>query len=414
MKHRLVILALGAALTLCTVLLVAQWRRASAAEHTIRETYLSALGESAELMQSLSLDLEKLLVSRDDARCAQLLGSISRSAGDVRRSLALLPLHQEELSPVMAFTGDLALRSAELLGSLVRSDGLTPEKRALLEEDLAQCTLLTGHLVTAQQDVLAGRLSLEQTAPAASAQPQPVSALPDAKGLPRTEVTAGQAMTIAGQFVGMDRVSEVSSAPHVTGGSIPAWGVTVHTSDLLLNLEVTRIGGKVLLMSPETADFEPLRSEQECISAASAFLESRGFASMEPVWVQGYDGLCVITYASVQESVLIYPDLLTAQVRMDTAEVVGLEARQYWMNHTPRRMTPPALSEDEARAHLSSEVSEQSARLCIIPDAGREILCWEFTVTRGGETYLIFIDAQTGREAALQKIVMLENGATAA
>ena len=413
MMKRLVPLFLSVALVLCASVLFMQWRRASAAEHTLQETYLSALGESAELMQDLSLDLEKLLISHDQSRQAELMGQISRNAGDVRRSLAHLPLSQAELSPVMSFTGDLADRSAALLASLVQTGSLAAPDLTLLEDDLAQCTLFSGQLASVQEDILAGQLPLTAAVPSDMPASQ-AAALPNAKGLPPTTVNLGQAMTIASQFVGMERVNEVSSTSHVTSGSIPAWGVAVHTNDLLLNLEVTRTGGKVLMMSPETAGFEPLRSVQDCIAAASAFLESREFSNMERVWSQVYDGMCVVTFASVQEGVLIYPDLVTIQVRMDTGEAVGLEAHNYWMNHTPRRLSEPALSEEEARAKLSPEVTEQGARLCIIPQGSSELLCYEFTVTRGDETYLIYIDAATGREAALQKIVMLENGAMAA
>ena len=47
---------------------------------------------------------------------------------------------------------------------------------------------------------------------------------------------------------------------------------------------------------------------------------------------------------------LLYPDLLTVQVRMDTLQVVGLEARSYWTNHVRRELSEPALSADEAAA----------------------------------------------------------------
>jgi len=410
---RLVPFLLFIALAVCASLLLVQWRRASAAEHTLQETYLSALGESAELMQSLSLDLEKLLISKDAARQAELLGQISRNAGNVRRSLAHLPLSQSDLSPVMRFTGDLAQQSADLLSALVQFGSITSADLTQLADELPQCTLIAGHLAAVQEDILAGRLPLTAAAPSDMAEAESIALL-DAKGLPPTTVNLGQAMTIAGEFVGMERVSEVSSTSHITGGSIPAWGVAVHTSDLLLNLEITRAGGKVLMMSPETAGFEPLRSRQDCIAAASVFLESREFTNMTLVWSQVYDGMCVLTYAAVQEGVLIYPDLLTVQVRMDKAEVVGLEARSYWMNHTPRKLPVPALSEAEARAGLSPDVAEQSVRLCLIPQSEKEILCYEFTVTHGDETYLVYIDAVTGREAALKKIVMLENGSAAA
>ena len=129
---------------------------------------------------------------------------------------------------------------------------------------------------------------------------------------------------------------------------------------------------------------------------------------------QLYDGLCVVSFAPVQEDVLLYPDLLTVQVRMDTLQVVGLEARSYWTNHVRRELSEPALSADEAAALLSDQAQRQGHRLCLIPEGGGETLCWQFTVTRGGETYFIYLYAQDGREVAIRKVIPLENGSTAA
>ena len=55
----------------------------------------------------------------------------------------------------------------------------------------------------------------------------------------------------------------------------------------------------------------------------------------------------------------------------------------------------------------------REARLCLFPEADREILCWEFAVRYQDEPFLIFIDAQNGREVALQKLILLENGVMA-
>ena len=111
---------------------------------------------------------------------------------------------------------------------------------------------------------------------------------------------------------------------------------------------------------------------------------------------------------------LLYPDLLTVQVRMDTLQVVGLEARSYWTNHVRRTLPEPSLSADEAALLLSSQAEMRTHRLCLIPEGDGEALCWQFTVTRGGETYFIYLDAQDGREVAIRKVIPLENGSTAA
>ena len=116
----------------------------------------------------------------------------------------------------------------------------------------------------------------------------------------------------------------------------------------------------------------------------------------------------------MQQGVLLYPDLLTVQVRMDTLEVVGLEARAYWTNHVQRSLPEPALADVEAAALLSDQAEAQEHRLCLIPEGEGETLCWQFTVTRSGETYLVYLDAQDGREIAIRKLIPLENGSTAA
>ena len=131
---------------------------------------------------------------------------------------------------------------------------------------------------------------------------------------------------------------------------------------------------------------------------------------METAYYQVYDGLCVLTCVYVQSGVLVWPDRVMVQVRMDTAEVVGIEARSYWQNHTPRKLQSPLLTEPEARASLPGHVSVEKARLCLIPCEGQERLCWQFTMTWEDETYISYIDPMNGSELLLEKVMQLEFG----
>ena len=99
---------------------------------------------------------------------------------------------------------------------------------------------------------------------------------------------------------------------------------------------------------------------------------------------------------------------------MDTAEVVGIEARSYWKNHIPRRLQSPLLTQTEARAALSPHAEVASARLCLLPVDKAERLCWQFTLQMDNETYISYIDAMTGTELHLEKIMQLEFGQVAA
>lgn len=148
-------------------------------------------------------------------------------------------------------------------------------------------------------------------------------------------------------------MKSVREAP-ATSGALPAWGVTVQTEDLQLNVEITVQGGKVLWMMPEEASFNESLPEEVCQTRAEAFLTEKGFGEMALTHTQRYgDGLLLLNYAAVQDGIVLYPDLVKVQVRMDTGEVVGLEANNYWMNHVARHLASPELTAEEARAKLS-------------------------------------------------------------
>ena len=122
--------------------------------------------------------------------------------------------------------------------------------------------LLLAEMTLAQQDLLQGEQIAELPSTALTAPPSAVE-LANYKALPSTEISNGEAMQIAKEFVGTQRVISVAHAPDTTG-ALPAYGVTVQTPDVLLNVEVTRRGGKVLLMVPETATFSMVKSIKYC------------------------------------------------------------------------------------------------------------------------------------------------------
>lgn len=400
------------ALTLLAAL-TGQMRRASAAETRLHEMTVSALTETAEAMHQLTLSAEKLLISGTARQALTCLEDMAEQAGRARIGFSSLPGDPGSVAPALEWLGELqgSIRSA-------RSDlngGAAPsgETLAPLRAAHADMSLLASELALARDALLAGsRLAdaLEETEVTAVPQAQEMIAW---RGLPAGEISAGEALSAARDFVGRDRVTAVSHAPDV-GGALPCYGVRVDTVDLTITCEVTEKGGKILLMSPESAGFAPLRSEEECLRAAGDFLSSRGFAAMSPVWREVYDGLCVITFVHEQSGALVWADRVMAQVRMDTAEVVGLEARSYWQHHTPRRITEPLLTKQEARGSLSPDVTEKAARLCLIDAGSGERLCWQFTVESMDGVYLAFIDAVTGRELLLRKLVETGAGLTAA
>lgn len=395
------------------IALNASQRRTAAAELALTEGTKASVAESAAEVEQLTLALEKLLLTTAPRQQAKLLSQIALSAERVQLGISALPDREGQRAAVLAYLSRLSRLSQTYLADLAEGDGFHAEASADLSGMLDGLRLLQAELAIASSETLHG-------ADIASALPaSEVTAPPSAqelityKALSSQEVGSGEAMEIAKAFVGADKVLSVAHAPD-TSGALPAYGVTVQTADVQLNLEITRRGGKVLLMAPETASFPMAKTPEECAASALAFLKSRGFAEMEVPYYQVYDGLCVLTCVYAQNGVLIWPDRVMAQVRMDTGEVVGLEARSYWKNHLPRKLQSPLLTEQEARASLSPGAAVESARQCLLPVGGQERLCWQFTLSQGDGTYISYIDAMTGEELHLEKIMQLEFGQVAA
>ena len=236
-----------------------------------------------------------------------------------------------------------------------------------------------------------------------------------ARGLNGSQITAEEAVKIAMAFVGNESVMSFERATD-TDGPVPTYGVSLRLADVKLTVNVTRQGGKILWMTSETAGFSPDLDIGECVLHAKAFLTSRGFGDMRESYTQQYDGIAVINFAAVQNDVILYPDLVKIQVRMDTGAVIGIEANNYWMNHVRRERLHPLLTESQAKTRVSDRLSISSARLCVIPvedglGTGRtEALCWEFKGSASGSEYLVYIDAETGEEMNVLKVVVSGGG----
>lgn len=412
MKKTILSIILGCLAVTLLIALNASQRRTAAAELALTEETHAAVAEAASELEQLTLSLDKLLVTTSKRHMATLLAQIALSADRVQQSLAALPDAEGQQSAILAYLSKLSRLCQSSLADLAETGPLADQTRDALADMLGGLTLLRSELELARQEVLLGE-DVSTLPPSDLTAPPTAQELVAYKALPSAEVGSGEALQIAKEFVGTERVVSVAHAPD-TSGALPAYGVTVQTPDVQLNLEVTRRGGKILLMAPETASFAQHKTPEECSAAALSFLKSRGFAEMEATYYQIYDGLCVLTCVYVQNGVLIWPDRVMVQVRMDTAEVVGLEARSYWRNHIPRKLQAPLLTESEARAALSSGVTVDSARLCLLPVGGQERLCWQFTLSQEDASFISYIDAMTGEELRLEKVMQLESGSVAA
>ena len=401
----------------------------------VESSYTQRLLESQEHLQAISLKLGKSPLAADARLQVELLVGVSRQADGVVSGLSALPLSHAAMSDTIKFCNqlsDYALQQALLVAS---GQPLSEETLNRLFTLRDQCALLSGQLAVAQESMLQNSLRLVQAesvfyAPAQLSD-RPLEAVADKdhgmdypsmvydgafsdathfgtpKALGEGEVTPDAALAIARDFVGADRVSQAENAGE-TAGLLAGYSITLTLKDgTVLNAEVTRQGGKMLWLMPEHAEFQQQLSVEDCAARAEAFLQSHGYGDMEQNHIRVYDGLCVINFVAVQDGVLLYPDLVKVQLRMDTGEVVGLEANNYLINHTRRDNLAPVYSKMQALKQVSPHLNATDARLCLIPHLGEERLCYEVPGTYADNEYRVYVDALTGEEVEI--LMMMED-----
>ena len=406
------------------------------ARAVVEEGYQQRLYEAQEHLQAIGLKLTKAGVASEQSTLAELFSGVSRQAESVLAGLSALPLSHQAMSDTLKFCNQLAEYASQLCLQMAQGEALTVDQLTLLENLRGQCVQLTSQIALAQDAMVQESLrmavngSVFYEEPSAEDRPLEGVAEPDngmeyptmiydgafsdarrfgePKALGTEVIDGAKAIELAKSYVGEQRVKSAVSGAE-TAGALASYGVVLTLNDgTVLNCEVTKKGGRLLWMVPEHASFPQSLTAEECIRRGQAFLSAHGYGEMEQNHYQIYDGLAVINFVALQDDVLLYPDLVKVQVRMDTGEIVGMEANNYLMNHTVRTALSPSLTEAQARQRAGERLEVKNVRLCVIPYRDEERLCYELTGQRDGQEFRVYLDGNTGEE--LEILLMVQTG----
>ncbi len=235
------------------------------------------------------------------------------------------------------------------------------------------------------------------------------------KALEGEDINLEKAKEKARKFVGADKsgkIIETSSGK----GKIHTFGLEVTPKDndksKTISIDITKKGGLTLWMLNPRDIPEKKLTDQQASDKAQKFLKEQGFGELTETYFLKNDNTTTITYIGVtKEGVLIYPDLLKVKVALDNGEIVGFDAYQYIMSHRKRDIPKPKLTEEEAKKKISQRLKIERVKLAIIPLPGdKEQLCYEFKGKHDQSDYFVYINADTGYEENILKIIKDEDG----
>lgn len=408
--------------------------------------YNFALYELIDYVQDVENYLAKAMITSTPQHGAETLSKVWREANLAQVYLAQLPVSSTELSNTAKFLNQVSEYSYSLSRKNIYNEELSQEDLDNLKQLHDYSRELKNTLDQLSTDMNEGRISWDEltkdTEIAFAQQVDNLSASTfknldenfgeyagliydgafsehmesaDKKGLTGEEIDEEKAKQIAKDFIGEDKISELNSNGLIENGDIQVFDFSAKVKNgddnNPLTISISKKGGHIVNMNyNRQIDIEAI-SQDDANKIGKEFLKSRGIENMKETYYLKEGGVVTINYAYEQNGVVVYPDLIKLKVALDNGEILGMETSGYLNNHNVRDISKAKISKEQAKSNLNKNLEITSEGLAIIPTEWKtEILCYEFKGKINDTDFLVYINAETGREENILVIIDTPNG----
>ncbi len=194
-----------------------------------------------------------------------------------------------------------------------------------------------------------------------------------------------------------------------TDGDIATYNYKIDIEGKSFLAQVSKLGCKLITLSGDVESGDPIMDKTKAQEVAKKFINDVGFENMEVVWTEINQNVAYINLASIQEGVILYPDLVKVKVDMTAQNIVGVEAVNYALNHVDRNIQFSKMREDaESLLGFDYNIIETNKTIIRL-DNGQEVCCYEFVLERIDGEFFYYINANDLRVEKILKLVNVEN-----
>ena len=408
-----------------------------------QNTYNMAFYEVVDYVQNVETYLAKSLISSTPEHGAEMLTHVWREANLAQAYLSQLPIESQELENTEKFLNQVSDYSYSLSRKNIYNESLSDEDLKNLKDLHKYSIELENTLNQLSDDINSGRIKwdeLTNKGTTAFAQQVSTSSMDgfsnleenfhqysgliydgafsehltngEKKGLTGDDIDEDIAKQKAIDFIGKDNVQNIESLGFSENATIPEYNFSVKTnSENSISISISKKGGHIVYMNSNRDVNSEIISQEEANVKGKEFLNNHGFMNMKETYYLKQDGIVTINYAYVQNDVVVYSDLIKVKVALDNGEVLGIETTGYLNNHTQRDISNVKISKESAKKTLNKDLQIASDGLAIIPTEFKtEILCYEFKGKVDDKEFLVYINAENGREEDILIITNTPNG----
>lgn len=402
-------------------------------------TYNMAFYELVDYVQNVEVYLAKSLISTTPEHGAETLTNLWREANLAQSYLSMLPIESQELENTEKFLNQVSDYSYSLSRKNIYNESLTQDDLSNLKDLHSYSVELENTLNQLSDDLNTGRFEWgELTKKGTVAFAQQVDNVSkesfsnleenfheysgliydgafsehltnnEKKGLTGEDIEEEKAKQIAEEFIGKENIKETTNLGYSENATIPVYDFSIkNNNDETINISVSKKGGHIVYTNSNRDVNSEIISNEEANEKGKQYLESKGFKDMQETYYLKQDGIVTINYAYTQENVVVYPDLIKVKVALDNGEILGIETSGYLNNHTKRDTSKVGITLEEAKKTINKDLQLESEGMAIIPTEWQtEILCYEFKGKVEDREFLVYINAENGRE---EDILIIEN-----
>lgn len=406
-------------------------------------SYNAAFFELVDYVQNVETYLAKSLISSTPEHGAETLTNLWREANLAQAYLSRLPIESQELENTEKFLNQVSDYSYSLSRKNIYNESLSDEDFNNLKELHTYSQELENTLNQLSDDLNTGRFSWgELTEKGTVAFAQQVDNISkesfsnleenfheysgliydgafsehltnaEPKGLTGDDIDEDQAKEIAENFIGIENIKEISNLGYFENATISNYGFSIKkNNDETVNISISKKGGHVISMNANRDVNTESITQEQADEKGKQYLESKGFSNMKETYYLKQDGIVTINYAYNQDNVVMYPDLIKVKVALDNGEILGLESTGYLNNHQKRDISNVKITKEEAKKNLNKNLEITSEGMSVIPTEWKtEILCYEFKGKVDEREFLVYINAENGKEEDILVITNTPNG----
>ncbi len=406
-------------------------------------SYNMAFYELVDYVQNVETYLAKSLISSTPEHGAETLTNLWREANLAQAYLSRLPIESQELENTEKFLNQVSDYSYSLSRKNIYNDELTEEDFKNLKDLHSYSVELENTLNQLSDDLNNGRFKWDElTEKGEIAFAQQVDNISkesfsnleenfheysgliydgafsehltnqEKKGLTGEDIEEEQAKQKAEEFIGKEKIKEIKNLGFSENATIPVYDFSItNQEDETIQISISKKGGHIVAMNFNREVNSEIISQEEAVQKGKEYLASKGFDNIRETYYLKQEGITTVNYAATQDGVVMYPDLIKVKIALDDGDILGVETTGYLNNHTQRDLTKIKITKEEAKSNLNPDLDIQSEGLAVIPTEWQsEILCYEFKGKVEDREFLVYINAENGREEDVLMITNTPNG----